>query len=194
MFKYSPDDIPQNVELGSLPFDQVDDYPMYTRMTRKGVTIDIHCSYVNLNLNRLPRRFVVYGFDPNFIVHDRYGHPSYKCIFEMPLSQRLVNGVKVYHPDYTQLDSEYQGMGLMPCIYKKVMKTFGIKLVSGDGQSPGSVKLWYKLAGLRGVCVDSYLPYHGWSKCKQNHKLKEINALAWDPYKYERSRCIAAVA
>lgn len=192
MFKFDADDIPQTVDLDPLPIEQAEDYPMYARMHRKGITIDIHSDH--LNLKRLPRRFTVYGFDPNYIVHDMYGDPSYKCIFEMPLSQRVVNGIKVYHPDYTQLDSEYQGMGLMPHIYKKVMQTFGIKMVSGDGQSPGSVKLWYKLAGLRGVEMHNYLPYYGWAPVKRNHKAREITTEYWDPYEYERSKCIAAVS
>lgn len=190
MFKYAVNDIPKNVSLDPLPIDQTEDYPFHARMTRKGVTIDLHTAIINTT--RLPRNFTVYGFDPEHIVKDRYRDPSYNCIFEMPLSQRIVNGVKVYHPDYTQLNSEYQGMGLMPHIYKKVMKTFGIKLVSGDGQSPGSVKLWYKLAGLRGVQMHSYLPHNGWSQCKQDHRVREVTTGVWAPYEHDRARCVAA--
>src|SRR6056300_1916524 len=189
MHKFDVGDISQTVDIDPLPCDQVDDYPMYARFTCKGARIDIHCDR-EINLNRLPRKFTVYGFDPDYIVTDMFGDPSYKGVFEIPLTKRLVNGVVVFHPDYTQLDSEYQGMGMMPHIYKKIMQVFGIKMVSGDGQSPGSVKLWYKLAGLRGVQMYSYLPHNGWAPCKRNHKAKEITTDYWLPYEYDRARAV----
>ena len=190
MYQLDHDEVEKDIELMPLPVDSPDGlWPFHGRISVKGITIDLHTNKA-FNHERKPQHFTVIGFDPNSLIDDGDGYESYTCIFEVPLTKRKVHGVTVYHPDFTQLSSEYQGMGIMADIYVAIIKTFGIRIVSGDCQSPGSVKLWNKLARKRTIHTFSYIPRRGWSECYSTKK-GELNARHWQPYDYERSVCVA---
>lgn len=58
-----------------------------------------------------------------------------------------------YHIDYTRLASKYQGHGIMPYIYRYVMKKTGIILQAGRSQSPGGRSIWAKLCSFDDILV-----------------------------------------
>jgi hypothetical protein len=56
-----------------------------------------------------------------------------------------------YHIDIARTDYRYQGHGLMPLLYRYVMKKTGMVLQAGHMQSRGGRALWCKLAKLPDV-------------------------------------------
>lgn len=56
-----------------------------------------------------------------------------------------------YHIDIARTDHRYQGHGLMPLLYRFIMKKTGIMLQAGHMQSAGGRALWCKLGKLPGV-------------------------------------------
>lgn len=188
MLKYGDGEVTRKVALDHLAFDE--DYPFWTSKTINGITIDFHS---DCDPNKpLPKSFSIYGFDPNVQIYDKHGFGQWAAVFDLPLTRQTVNGVKVYHPDYTRVDSHYQGNNIMHHVYKHAMATWNFCLVSGNSQSPGSVKCWNRLARLRGVKIYSYRPRHGWSRCKSGPG--ELVAEHWKPYDHERAVCVARVS
>ena len=166
-------------------------YPYIGAVKIKGISMHIHvCKRINSSV-RKSSQFTVYGIDTEYFLEmDGVGCNS--VVFEMPLSKRVINGVSAYHPDYTKLASDYQGLGIMADVYTAVMKLLDINIMSGDVQSPGSVKLWNRLAANRNIEMYSYRPRMGWSPCKTTDSGR-VSAKSWFPYAHSDAICVARV-
>jgi GNAT superfamily N-acetyltransferase len=70
-----------------------------------------------------------------------------------------------YTIDMVSVDSEYQGMGLAPKVYRKLLKRLPkLLLKAATIQSPGGRYIWYTLAKYRDIDVYAMTPtgrYHG---------------------------------
>ena len=155
MLKFENNDIPQDVFLDCLAFEAVEDYTYVGATTVKGITIDL---YIDTVLRASTRSFWLIGCDANVTTED-----GYAPVFEMPLSRKTVGGVVCWHPDYTQVDSAYQGLGIMAHVYITAMKLLNIKLMAGTSQSPGAVKLWARIARKRSIKAFAFNRTYGWA-------------------------------
>lgn len=63
-----------------------------------------------------------------------------------------------YYVDGVKLVPELQGRRIGPTLYKFMIVDMGITLVSGETQSPGSAKLWARLAEDPEIKVVAYYP------------------------------------
>lgn len=61
--------------------------------------------------------------------------------------------VNFYSVAYVSVDHKYQGFGIAPKIYSKLLKSIPIGIVSGDTQSVGGQSIWKKLLDERSVSV-----------------------------------------
>ena len=61
----------------------------------------------------------------------------------------------VYAVEMVRVDSKYQGFGLAPKVYKRLMDDFGISLITDEYQTPGGQHIWYKLFETKGVQINA---------------------------------------
>jgi hypothetical protein len=76
-----------------------------------------------------------------------------------------------------RIDSQYQGYGLAPKIYKQIMKSTGKILEAGSTQSAGGRSIWYSLCKMSGVTVYAVYNNQAW--------LLEADEIEREPSCYE---------
>lgn len=173
MLKADDGVIDQDVDLDHCdwPIDEVHEMePFLGSITIKGTKYDLHGN---------TREVFVYNATPIDNV--------YQCVADIPLSKRVVGGITTYHPDYTRVDNRYQGKGIMTRIYIEISKLLDIRIRSGNIQSPGSVKLWYKLAKNRNTQMLVFRRREGWQEVFIDDKRKEIICDWFSPYDCDSS-------
>lgn len=183
MMKFSDTDIPQTVYLDNLPLSDVESYHYIGTTKVKDIAIDLYADYLPKTRTK---SFWIYGFDANVIVND-----GYAPVFEMPLTRQSVGGIRCWHPDYTQVDEEYQGMGIMSDVYMNIMKILGIKLMAGTNQSPGAVKLWAKLISKRSLRAFAFNRTYGWTPVF-NKRGEMITKSEFEIYENETTRVVVS--
>ena len=78
----------------------------------------------------------------------------YQPIAELNLSSGSLGYTKnAYHADLSQIDYRFQGHGLMPLLYRFLLRRMGIAIQAGVSQSPGGRSIWAKLSKMPGVLV-----------------------------------------
>lgn len=74
--------------------------------------------------------------------------------YEYALSRR--KSVPFYSVAYVSVDQKYQGFGIAPKIYGKLLRSIPIGIVSGDSQSVGGQGIWKNLLNERSVSIMAF--------------------------------------
>lgn len=113
-----------------------------------------------------------------------------KVAVECPLTRKRRANMYVYHPDFTATSMRYRGKGLALKLYTAMIK-WGIVLMAGTSQSPGSQKLWAKLTKQRGIEVWG-VSKGKWEECFACEAFDRVNTADFDPY--ETNCTVLAIA
>lgn len=79
--------------------------------------------------------------------------------------------------NFSQIDTSYQGHGLMPFVYRDILKNTGMILEAGADQTAGGRSIWCSLSKMRDVMV--------FTLDNNNPKIVEADMDIKEPYCYE---------
>ena len=98
----------------------------------------------------------------------------YETVALVPLQRQTVGQITTYHPAYTRVDERYIGRGIMEKAYMKISKILSIIIRAGQSQSPGSTKLWWKLAKNKNCLMMLHNRSTGWEEVGIDNRNKEV--------------------